>query len=52
MYSNALIHEDSPYCLKVESLLEDYAFVIEALLRGYAHTQEAHYLELAKKLKV
>ncbi|MDD4506188.1 MAG: thioredoxin domain-containing protein [Sulfurospirillaceae bacterium] len=36
--------------LKVEALLEDYAFVIEALLRGYAHTKEAHYLELAKKL--
>jgi len=36
--------------LKVEALLEDYAFVIESLLRGYAHTKEAHYLELAKKL--
>ncbi len=36
--------------LKVEALLEDYAFVIEALLRGYAHTKEAHYLKLAKKL--
>ncbi|MCR1809805.1 hypothetical protein [Sulfurospirillum sp. hDNRA2] len=36
--------------LKVEALLEDYAFVIEALLRGYAHTKEANYLELAKKL--
>lgn len=36
--------------LKVEGLLEDYAFVIEALLCGYAHTKEAHYLELAKKL--
>lgn len=36
--------------LKVEALLEDYAFVIEALLRGYAHTKEARYLELAKKL--
>lgn len=36
--------------LKVEALLEDYAFVIEALLRGYAHTKDAHYLELAKKL--
>jgi len=36
--------------LKVEALLEDYAFVIESLLRGYAHTKEANYLELAKKL--
>ena len=36
--------------LKVEALLEDYAFVIEALLRGYAHTKEICYLELAKKL--
>ncbi len=36
--------------LKVEALLEDYAFVIEALLRAYAHSNEAHYLELAKKL--
>ena len=36
--------------LKVEALLEDYAFVIEALLRGYAHTKEARYVELAKKL--
>ena len=36
--------------LKVEALLEDYAFVIEALLHGYAHTKDAHYLELAKKL--
>lgn len=36
--------------LKVEGLLEDYAFVIETLLCGYAHTKEAHYLELAKKL--
>jgi len=36
--------------LKVEALLEDYAFVIEALLRGYTHTKETHYLELAKKL--
>lgn len=36
--------------LKVEALLEDYAFVIEALLRGYAYTKDAHYLELAKKL--
>ena len=36
--------------LKVEALLEDYAFVIEALLRAYAHTKEEHYLELAKHL--
>ncbi|WP_060825709.1 thioredoxin domain-containing protein [Sulfurospirillum cavolei] len=36
--------------LKVEALLEDYAFVIEALLRAYAHSNEAHYLELAKRL--
>jgi len=36
--------------LKVEGLLEDYAFVVEALLCGYVHTKEAHYLELAKKL--
>ncbi len=36
--------------LKVEALLEDYAFVIESLLRGYAHTKEAQYLALAKKL--
>ncbi len=36
--------------LKVEALLEDYAFVIESLLRGYAHTKESHYLELAKQL--
>lgn len=36
--------------LKVEALLEDYAFVIESLLRGYAHTKESRYLELAKKL--
>jgi len=36
--------------LKVEGLLEDYAFVIESLLHGYAHTKEARYLELAKKL--
>ena len=36
--------------LKVEALLEDYAFVIEALLRAYAHSNEARYLELAKKL--
>lgn len=36
--------------LKVEALLEDYAFVIEALLRGYAHTNEEHYFKLAKKL--
>ena len=36
--------------LKIEGLLEDYAFVIESLLRGYAHTKEANYLELAKKL--
>ena len=36
--------------LKVEALLEDYAFIIEALLRGYALTNEAHYLALAKTL--
>jgi len=36
--------------LKVEALLEDYAFVIEALLRAYEHTKEEHYLELAKHL--
>jgi len=36
--------------LKVEALLEDYAFVIEALLRGYTHTKEEHYFKLAKKL--
>lgn len=36
--------------LKVEALLEDYAFVIESLLRGYTHTKETHYLDLAKKL--
>jgi len=36
--------------LKVEALLEDYAFVIEALLRAYAHSNEARYLELAKRL--
>lgn len=36
--------------LKVEALLEDYAFVIESLLCGYAHTKEVCYLELAKKL--
>lgn len=36
--------------LKVEALLEDYAFVIEALLRGYTHTKEVHYLDLAKTL--
>jgi uncharacterized protein YyaL (SSP411 family) len=36
--------------LKIEALLEDYAFVIESLLRGYAHTKEVRYLELAKKL--
>jgi uncharacterized protein YyaL (SSP411 family) len=36
--------------LKVEALLEDYAFLIEALLCAYAHTQEAHYVALAKKL--
>ena len=36
--------------LKVEALLEDYAFVIESLLRGYAHIKEVNYLELAKKL--
>ncbi|WP_041957895.1 thioredoxin domain-containing protein [Sulfurospirillum arsenophilum] len=36
--------------LKVEALLEDYAFVIESLLRGYEHTKEARYLDLAKKL--
>lgn len=36
--------------LKVEALLEDYAFLIEALLRAYAHTKEAHYLALAKSL--
>ncbi|MCR1809804.1 thioredoxin domain-containing protein [Sulfurospirillum sp. hDNRA2] len=36
--------------LKVEALLEDYAFLIEALLRAYAYSNEAHYLELAKRL--
>lgn len=36
--------------LKVEALLEDYAFVIEALLCSYAHTKETHYLDLTKKL--
>jgi len=36
--------------LKIEALLEDYAFVIESLLRGYTHTKEVCYLELAKKL--
>lgn len=36
--------------LKLEALLEDYAFVIEALLRGYASTHETRYLELAKTL--
>lgn len=36
--------------LKVEALLEDYAFVIEALLRAYTHSNEARYLELAKRL--
>lgn len=36
--------------LKVEALLEDYAFLIEALLRAYAHTKETHYLTLAKTL--
>jgi len=36
--------------LKIEALLEDYAFVVEALLCGYTHTKETHYLELAKKL--
>ena len=36
--------------LKVEALLEDYAFLIEALLQGYTHTKEAQYLALAKTL--
>ena len=36
--------------LKVEALLEDYAFVIESLLCAYKHTKEVNYLELAKKL--
>ena len=36
--------------LKVEALLEDYAFVIESVLRAYAYTKEAQYLALAKKL--
>ncbi len=36
--------------LKIEALLEDYAFLIEALLRAYTHTKETHYLDLAKKL--
>jgi len=36
--------------LKVEALLEDYAFLIEALLQGYTHTKEAQYLALAKSL--
>ena len=36
--------------LKVEALLEDYAFLIEALLQRYTHTKEAQYLALAKAL--
>lgn len=36
--------------LKVEALLEDYAFVIESVLCAYAYTKEVHYLALAKKL--
>ncbi len=36
--------------LKLEALLEDYAFVIEALLRVYEVTQKQSYFSLAKTL--
>ncbi|MDD2383699.1 MAG: thioredoxin domain-containing protein [Sulfurospirillaceae bacterium] len=36
--------------LKVEGLLEDYAFFIEALLKGFVCTQNTTYLKLAKQL--
>jgi len=36
--------------LKIEGLLEDYAFVIEALLKAYESTQEMQYRDVANDL--
>jgi uncharacterized protein YyaL (SSP411 family) len=51
LYANGVLYHQVVLggSLKVEGLLEDYAFVIEALLCAYSHTNETHYVELAKK---
>jgi hypothetical protein len=52
LYANGVLYHQIVLggSLKVEGLLEDYAFVIESLLCAYRHTNEMRYLELAKKL--
>lgn len=51
LYVNGLLYHQIVLggSLKVEGLLEDYAFVVESLLCAYRHTNEVRYLELAKK---
>jgi len=52
LYANGVLYHQVVLggSLKVEGLLEDYAFVVESLLCAYRHTNEVRYLELAKKL--
>jgi hypothetical protein len=52
LHVNALLYHQvvQGSTLKVEGLLEDYAFVIEALLRAYEHTSEQNYLTQAISL--
>lgn len=40
LYHTTLIHKEP----KVEAFLEDYAFLSQALLSAYKHTQDEHYL--------
>ncbi len=52
MYVNGILYHsfNKNENLKKEALLEDYAFLIKALIDAYTHTFDEKYLNLAKKL--
>ena len=52
MYHDKKLHHKflSPRPATQAALLEDYAFLIDALLEGYEHTYEKRYVSLAKVL--
>ena len=52
MYVNGILYHsfNKNENLKKEALLEDYAFLIRALIDAYTHTFDDKYLNLAKKL--
>ena len=51
MYEKELFHSyNKNEALKTKGLLEDYAYLIKALIDGYTHTFNDKYLDYAKKL--